>query len=641
MLVGGTDAFSISTYAGFYALGAMPSQPISPFSENVGVSFGEGAGFVVLEPLDRAQQRGAKIYGLMLGYGCTGDAHHVTAPHPSGEGLQRAMSAAVGRAGVELVQIDYVNAHGTATRDNDRAESSAIRELFKPIEKVPPVSSTKSQIGHTLGAAGVLEFIVSILGSQKQCIPPTVNYVSARPGCDLDYVPNRSRSSNLHAFLSNSAAFGGINVSVLGGSLQHASHVAQRTEDEIWITGIGVVSPIGCGSNDFREGLIQKRCGIAKVSEFAVDHCRSQHAGLITQFNTRRLAPTIDVRRTDPLNRFAMVAAALALKDSKLDVRANNSDKVGMVMSLNYGSIAVQERFRDSLRDDGIEGLSAKHFPSMVVSTVGGTVSQSFNLRGFNSTVVAGISGGLAGLIHAMVTLQHDDQQDATVVVAADEVASLLFHTFEKRQWLAPTSHLEANDPAALNSYSSQGQGLLLGEGAVSLVLERASKARARGATPLAKLSGYGLTADAALAPGDVRDSRWLSKAIENSLQKAGLQSSDIDLVYGHGRGVPEHDQFELNAIANVFGSHRPRLSSITGHTGVAAATCGLYSVAAAALGIRHGEMYPIIGTQGDMAQQVDLVTETRSQPLNHVLVTGTTETGNHHAVVLHAPEVN
>ncbi len=279
ILVGGTDAFSISTYAGFYALGAMPTQPISPFSENVGVSFGEGAGFVILEPLDKAQKRGAKIYGLLLGYGCTGDAHHVTSPHPSGEGLQRAMSAAIQRAGVPLDQIEYVNAHGTATRDNDRAESSAIRELFKPIQKVPPVSSTKSQIGHTLGAAGILEFIVSILASQKQCIPPTVNYVSARPGCDLDYVPNQTRAGSVNTFLSNSAAFGGINVSVLGGTLQHASHTSERVEDEIWITGIGVVSPIGCGVNDFRDGLLQKRCGITKVSEFAVDTCSSQHAG--------------------------------------------------------------------------------------------------------------------------------------------------------------------------------------------------------------------------------------------------------------------------------------------------------------------------------------------------------------------------
>ncbi len=136
ILAGGTDAFSISTYAGFYALGAMPPAPISPFSENIGVSFGEGAGFVVLERLADAQARSAKIYGLFLGHGGSGDAHHVTAPHPSGEGLCRAMNSALKRAKLNVTEVDYVNAHGTGTRDNDKAETSAIRELFQS-HKIP------------------------------------------------------------------------------------------------------------------------------------------------------------------------------------------------------------------------------------------------------------------------------------------------------------------------------------------------------------------------------------------------------------------------------------------------------------------------------------------------------------------------
>jgi 3-oxoacyl-[acyl-carrier-protein] synthase II len=641
ILVGGTDAFSISTYAGFYALGAMPEKPISPFSDNIGVSFGEGAGFVVLEPLERAQARGAKIYGLLLGYGCTGDAHHVTSPHPSGEGLQRAMAGALQRAGRTPKEIDYLNAHGTATRDNDRAESSAIRELFKESGTIPPVSSNKSQFGHTLGAAGILEFIVSILAQREGRIPPTVNFVSPRPGCDLDYVPNESRPGKINTFLSNSAAFGGINVSVLGATADQAHHESPRHEDEIWITGIGVISSIGSGVEAFREGLLQKRCGINKVSEFSVDSCRSRHAGLVTNFNARKLAPTIDVRRTDPLNRYAMVAAALALKHAKLEVRAANCARVGMVMSLNYGSIAVQERFRESLINDGIEKLSAKFFPSMVVSTVGGTVAQSFNLRGFNSTVVDGITGGLAGLVHAATSLRNDASQDAVVLVAADEVASLLFHTFDSRGWLAPTDGDGSDTTASLGAYDQSGKGLLLGEGGISLILERAEKAKARGAVPLAKLSGHALTSDATLAPEISTSSPWLSVAIESALRRAEIAPQEIDLVYGHGRGLPEHDRSELSSLAQVFGSHRPPLGNVLGNTGVASASSGLFSVAAAILGIQHGEAYPVVGTAGDMVQHMNLVREPLLKPLDRVLVIGSTENGNHTAVVLSKVESN
>ena len=150
LFAGGADAFSLNTYAGFYALGAMPVGPCSPFSEGIGVTFGEGAGFVVLESLDRALARSARIHGELLAYGATGDAHHITSPHPSGEGLKRALEMAMARSGLSIDAIDYVNAHGTGTRDNDTSETMAIRELFKGRPPCPPVSSTKSCSSDTL-----------------------------------------------------------------------------------------------------------------------------------------------------------------------------------------------------------------------------------------------------------------------------------------------------------------------------------------------------------------------------------------------------------------------------------------------------------------------------------------------------------
>lgn len=632
VLVGGTDAFSMSTYAGFYALGAMPEQPISPFSENTGVSFGEGAGFVVLERVEDAEARKARIHGLMLGYGCTGDAHHITAPHPSGEGLHRAMQAAVSRAGLDTAEVDYVNAHGTATRDNDRAESSAIRELFQGAENAPPVSSSKSQFGHTLGAAGVLEFIVSILGQKEQHLPPTVNFVAPRPGCDLDYVTNESRPSEWNTFLSNSAAFGGINVSVLGGSLAHRDRQYEEDCEDIWVTGVGVVSPIGSGADAFREALWQGRSGIAPVTEFDTSDCQSHHASLLGKFKSRKLAPTIDTRRTDPLNRYAMVAAYLAMQDAKLEVRPANSTRTGMVMALSYGSIAVQERFQNSLMLDGIEKLSAKHFPSMVVSTVGGTVSQSFGLRGHNASVAEGITGGLQGLIHATNTLRRSQDQDAIVVVAADEVASLFFRTYDQRGWLSPSSEGGSH---SLGAYQSDAEGWTLGEGGVSLVLERESVARARGAVPLARMSGTGSAADALVMANGQATTNWSRHAVQHALHQSGLSTENIDLIFGHGRGQACHDRREIETLESLFGKQQTQLSCVMGNIGVASASCGLFSAAAGLLGIKHGEIYPAVGTNGDLVNSLSLVREPTKRILNNILIAGSTENGNHNAVVL------
>lgn len=636
LLVGGTDAFSMSTYAGFYALGAMPERPISPFSENTGVSFGEGSGFVVLEPLAKAQARGAQIYGLLLGYGSTGDAHHVTAPHPSGEGLHRAMNWAVQRGELSPETIDYVNAHGTATRDNDRAESSAIRELFGSKEAAPPVSSSKSQFGHTLGAAGILEFIVSVLATRESVLPPTVNFEAARNGCDLDYVPNQSRPGKIDTFLSNSAAFGGINVSVLGGSLKHEKHQHSQDLDDICITGVGVVSPIGSGYDTFIDSLRDGKCGIGPISEFSTEGCSNHQAALMGKFKTRKLAPTLDVRRTDPLNRYAMVASALALKHADLDIRPSNTNRVGMVMSINHGSLAVQERFRDSLRDDGLEKLSAKHFPSMVVSTVGGTVAQSFGLRGFNSTVVDGHCAGLGGLIHAATVLRADSSLDAIVVVAADEVAQVFHSVYDERGWLKATGRDEA---CSLDAYGPSAGGMLLGEGSVAIVLERRQTAAERGATNLAALSGHAIASSGTLFPAVPATPQWHQHAIQQSLAAANCQPSDIDLVFGHGRGDANFDRLELDALAGTFTESTPHFSCLSGYTGVAAATSGLYSVAAAIAGFAQGDVFPVLGSDWTPPNWAVTSNTHQTADISRAIITGSSENGTHSSIVLTQPE--
>jgi 3-oxoacyl-[acyl-carrier-protein] synthase II len=172
---------------------------------------GEGAGSVILESLESAEARGAHIYAEIVGFGMSGDAHHITAPAPGGEGAVRAIRAALKDAGLAPTDIDYVNAHGTSTELNDKYETMALKTAFGDHARKLAISSNKSMIGHLLGASGAVEFIATTLSVVNDLAPPTINYENPDPDCDLDYVPNQARQLKIRAAISNSFGFGGHN----------------------------------------------------------------------------------------------------------------------------------------------------------------------------------------------------------------------------------------------------------------------------------------------------------------------------------------------------------------------------------------------------------------------------------------------
>ncbi len=223
MATGGSEcAITMLGVAGFCALKALSSRnddppgASRPFDKTRdGFVIGEGAAMVVLEELEHARKRGARIYGEMIAYGMTGDAYHVTAPDPQGAGAAGAMKGALDDAGIKPQEISYINAHGTSTQLNDKIETKAIQQVFGDHAKKIPVSSTKSMTGHLLGAAGAIEFLACCMALEDQIIPPTINYKAPDPECDLDYVPNQARKAKLSICLSNSLGFGGHNVSLI------------------------------------------------------------------------------------------------------------------------------------------------------------------------------------------------------------------------------------------------------------------------------------------------------------------------------------------------------------------------------------------------------------------------------------------
>lgn len=223
MVAGGTEAGVCPMgIGGFNAMKALstrndsPSTASRPFDlTRDGFVAGEGAGTLILEDLDHAMKRGAKIYAELVGFGATADAHHITAPAPGGEGAVRAMKMSLETAGLEPEAIDYINVHGTSTPLGDIAETEAIKTTFGEHAKNIAVNSTKSMTGHLLGAAGAIEAIASVLAIHHQLSPPSINYEIPDPACDLDYVPNVARPMAISAAMSNGFGFGGHNATLL------------------------------------------------------------------------------------------------------------------------------------------------------------------------------------------------------------------------------------------------------------------------------------------------------------------------------------------------------------------------------------------------------------------------------------------
>ena len=223
MIAGGSEAaITPMGVGGFAAMRALstrndePQRASRPFDrDRDGFIMGEGSGVIILEELEFARRRGATIYAELVGYGMSADAYHITAPSEDGDGGMRVMQAAIKQAGIDPAKIDYVNAHGTSTPYNDKLETLAIKRVFGDHARKLAISSTKSMTGHLLGAAGGLEAGITVLAIRNQMIPPTINYDTPDPECDLDYVPNTKRAASIQYALSNSFGFGGTNGALL------------------------------------------------------------------------------------------------------------------------------------------------------------------------------------------------------------------------------------------------------------------------------------------------------------------------------------------------------------------------------------------------------------------------------------------
>lgn len=628
VLAGGADAFSKLTHTGFDSLGAMADGACSPFSTETGLSLGEGAGIVVLETKEHAEARNANPVVELRGYGLSWDAFHHTRPHPNGAGLHRALNRALDEADLTPDDLDYINLHGTGTSANDSSETRAIERLYDDeSEKAPPTSSLKSQTGHTLGAAAALGFIASVLAMQNDTVPATINYESARDGCTLDVVPNEARDVEVDHFAANSAAFGGVNAVLVGGDPSDERSLGERTSPGVSITGVGLVSPLGHDLDAFGTALADDASGIVAASDL---DDRDYATAPVTDFSVRKLMPHLRVRRQNDVIKYASVAAGLALEDAGIRPSAQH-ERVGLVVGTTRGAAHSYETFIESVKHENWEQARASAFTKLVMSSIGGYVSQGHKLQGMASTVVSGVTSGLAALARGQEYLRRNEDMDAVVVLAADEVSPLYQNLM---------GHLGRLSTDAVHPYAENSDGMALGEGAAAFVLQRQPEPRGDGAPVrrYADLSGYALSHDLGDDPLTPDASGGgLARAVQQALDDASAQSTvQPDVVYGHGRGLPADDKRELAALDTLGWSDVP-LGCVNGHTGVAEAASGLYSVAAALLSLDRNAVYGP-RTPSDRLVDHPAFDADPAETLRRAVVMGSTEYGNNTAVVLDAP---
>ena len=580
VVVVGADDVSHGIMAGFNSLGALSSTCTAPFSQPIGITLGEGAGVFIIENSELAARRGARAIAEVTGYALSGDAYHATSPDRQGRGIEAAVRMALADARLDPHDIDFVSAHGTGTEANDAAESQAMERLFG---RSVPVSSSKSFLGHTLGASGIIEMIATLAVASEGMIPPTLNFGGLRPGCaDLDYVPDRPRNHAVRRFACNNYAFGGNNASTIIDLEPGRSPLRAVVSQPVAITGIGAVSALGIGYHRFADGFaagatfdIQEEDAclpVARVRNFA--------------FSDPRLKA---FTRASPMVRFAIEAA----REATAALDDGQREESGLIMGIVNASQRNMERFLESVSGDTPELASPQHFSMTTMNAIGGQVSIAHGLKGYNTSLAGSWSAAAYGF-----TLVNRARQDRVVVAACDEITPKLAEFYGAMNGVIRVSRATAFDG---------GDGVNLGEGSTALMLESVDAARERGAHVLALISAVAETQDPKLNGGR-RDGDGLARAVRLCLERSSLRTADIGAVVAGGSWTRVARQAEMSALRAVFGNAVPPLHSPVGQTGFLPAAGALFGLAA---GVR------LVAGAG------------------HVLVMGSDVTGPHTAMII------
>lgn len=570
-IAGGADAFAAVPYAGFLSLHALDTLPCSPFNRCSGITLGEGSGALVIESYDHAVARGAQIICEVLGAGISSDAHHITAPRPDGEGQMNAILRALKNSGLAPKDISYINAHGTGTAKNDEAEFLSLHTIFDAENDDLSVSSTKAMVGHCLGAAGAIEAVFAVKALTDGVVPPTVGYTDedltrlAERAGKIDFRPNVAREKTMTHVMSNSFAFGGNNASIVF-SREAGDVTLPADKQEVYITGLGLVLPNGNGIPAYLSAAAGGARPAAASVASAVGHDDFDACGLKMAF----------YRKLDKFSQLQAVSGMEALTDAALSVSAENATDIGIVVGTSDGPLSTVCDFQRDIIAKGNASGSAFKFPNTVYNAAGGYLSICSGIKGYNVTVTNGIQSGLSAVAYA-VNILREGQERIMLATGTDENSEIMDALYRKLGVVSDDVH---------GAYEPNG-GFVLGDGSVTLVLESADSVAARGATPYAKVLGYGM-ANAAVPFGTVSGSDGaVRRAIDLACADAGISPAEVDAIVGFANGQSAFVKTELDAYRAAFGAERLAaipLLSVKDTVGECRAASAALSAAEAAL---------------------------------------------------------
>jgi 3-oxoacyl-[acyl-carrier-protein] synthase II len=589
VLAGGADALCLTALAGFDTLKATSTGRTSPFSVPPGLNLGEGAAFWVVEEAESAKDRGAEIEAEILGYALTADAHHPTAPDPRGDGAYRTMKSAISRAGVSVGEIGCINAHGTGTEANDRAETKAIAKLIG--DRNVPVYSFKSQVGHCLGAAGILEATAGLVAMQKDIIPATINFSVPRPGCNLDYVPNAPRRAAYDRFLSCNYAFGGNNAGIVIGEHDPNRGPASGPDPDARtvLTGSGAVTSLGLGVDAVLDAMREGRRGLVSCKSRTASPIKAGLAGLVPEFQARDLDRRLDLRGMNRISRYATAAAFLALKDAGLRIGPKEGIDTGVINGV-YTGPDEEDQMIAVISSDGAES-NIGVFSQVVANAIAGWVSNALLLKGYSTSIAQGPDAGLFALLMAHFAVK---SRSALRVLAgaADEVFPRYLSNYDEIGFL-----WDGEDEKRYGLRFDARDKRVLGEGAAYLIAESSEAARARGAKALAEITGWGMTTDNASFFEPNPDARNLERAVRQAIEAAGWKASDVGLVTWSPQGNAG-DRKILEGLELSLGSRAETVPMVTSvfHVGLCEAASGVTTLAAVLWAWSHNrEIWPQI----------------------------------------------